>query len=64
MARVLGVPSTHREADALPPKGEPRPQNTQLDCARTWRLLGEAHSFCTIDAGMALALEPFKARFV
>jgi dTDP-4-dehydrorhamnose reductase len=63
MAQVLNVPSAHLEADARPPGGEPRPQNTQLDCARTWRLLGATHQFCTLDAGLKLALAPFQARF-
>lgn len=63
MAQALGVSSAHLEADGQPPGGEPRPQNTQLECARTWRLLGGQHPFCSLDAGLKLALEPFKARF-
>jgi S-adenosylmethionine synthetase len=64
MARILGVSGAHLSADAQAPKGEPRPRNTQLDCARTWAVLGEVHAFCALETGISLALERFRSKFV
>lgn len=63
MARVLGVSGAHLSADAQAPPGEPRPKNTQLNCARTWAVLGEEHAFCTLEQGIARALARFRPDF-
>ena len=63
MARVLGVSGAHLSPDAQAPAGEPRPQNTQLNCARTWAVLGEEHAFCSLEQGISRALARFRSDF-
>ncbi|KAJ1619147.1 hypothetical protein T492DRAFT_848772 [Pavlovales sp. CCMP2436] len=63
MATILGVDSSLVHAEDQPPKGEPRPRDTQLDCARTWLALGHGHAFTPLEEGMARALVRFSAQF-
>lgn len=63
MAKILGVSGAHLSPDAQAPKGEPRPKNTQLNCARTWAVLGEEHTFCTLEDGISRALARFRSNF-
>lgn len=65
MAKVVGVDSSHIEANNTPdPGAEPRPRDTQLDCKKTWEELNLAqHKFVSIEKGMALALSKFQNDF-
>jgi S-adenosylmethionine synthetase len=63
MAHILGVDASHVSADTQPPKGEPRPRDTQLDSSRTWLALGHEHAFTPLGEGMARGLQRFRAQF-
>lgn len=63
MAEALQRDVSLLKADPSPPMGEPRPENTQMDCRRTWAALSEEHSFIPLSDGLARALERFRADF-
>ncbi|KAJ1630084.1 hypothetical protein T492DRAFT_1006062 [Pavlovales sp. CCMP2436] len=63
MAATLEVEASHVRADDQPPRGEPRPKDTQLNCTRTWLALGHKHAFTPLEEGMARALQRFRAQF-
>lgn len=65
MAEIIGLDASHIQPDSNPPAGALRPQNTQLNCTETWKVLGMEHpyKFTPLRDGMEKALGPFMEQF-
>ena len=64
MAKITGADASHIQPDSNPPSGAPRPQNTQLNCEKTWEVLGIApFKFIPLHDGLQGALAPFMDMF-
>eukprot|EP00304_Pavlova_gyrans_P004876 CAMPEP_0206039264 /NCGR_PEP_ID=MMETSP1466-20131121/4638_1 /ASSEMBLY_ACC=CAM_ASM_001126 /TAXON_ID=44452 /ORGANISM="Pavlova gyrans, Strain CCMP608" /LENGTH=333 /DNA_ID=CAMNT_0053413897 /DNA_START=48 /DNA_END=1049 /DNA_ORIENTATION=+ len=59
MGRILDVNTEHLLPDDEAPKGEPRPKMTQLNCDRTWSVIGRTQKFTSLEDGMRRALRKF-----
>ena len=70
MANIIGMSDNMFkkmiQPDSKPPSGVPRPQNTQLNCSQTWKVLqmeNEPYRFMPLKEGIKSALEPFMDQF-
>lgn len=64
MMKITGVDGSHLSADSDAPLGVERPQNTELNCDETWKVLGmEPFQFTPLYEGIEKALIPFKDSF-
>lgn len=63
MADILGIDKNIQQERINPnvPSGAPRPQNTQLNCNETWRVLNnmDPFKFTPLNEGIRKALVPF-----
>ena len=66
MGKIMDVDASATLANIKPDNnpqrsGTPRPQNTHLDCSKTWEILGmeESYQFVKLEDGVRLALLPF-----
>jgi dTDP-4-dehydrorhamnose reductase len=60
MADLTHTDASHIKPNSDPPNGAPRPQNTQLDCDETWKLLEiQPYQFVSLREGIKSALVPF-----
>lgn len=64
MAAALNLPTDHLSGQSEAPAGAPRPQNTQLDCADTWKVIGGPYQFVALRDRITQALAPFRDQFV
>ena len=70
MANIIGMSDNMFkkmiQPDSKPPSGVPRPQNTQLNCGQTWKVLqmeNKPYRFMPLKEGIKSALEPFMDQF-